>query len=264
MELVGKVAIITGAGSGIGRATAILFAKEGAKVAVVDINEEGGEETVRKIKEAGGDSIFIKASVSDSVDVQKMVKETVKKYGRLDILYNNAGVPPVVREGIPVDSVTELEEEEWDKVMAVNLKGIFLGSKYAIPEMLKSGGGVIINTASAWGFLAAPKSTAYCTSKAGVIMLTKAMAIDYAPKIRVNCICPGEVETPMHYYTLHSYKDPERARKKMLEQYPLGRIGKPEEVAQAALYLASDRSSFVTGTALIIDGGWLAFKPGWE
>ncbi len=262
MELSGKVAIVTGAGSGIGRAIAMLFAKEGAKVAVVDVDKKGGEETVRNIYQSNG--TFIKADVSKSLDTEEMVRATVSKYGKLDILCNNAGVPPPLRNGVAVDCCTDLKEEEWDRVIDINLKGTFLGSKYGIPTMLKTGGGVIVNTASAWGILATPKAAAYCTSKAGIIMLTRTVALDYAPHIRANCICPGEIETPQQAYTLSGYKNPELALKRVLAQYPIGRFGKPEEVAEAALYLASDRSSFVTGTALTIDGCWTASKPGWD
>jgi NAD(P)-dependent dehydrogenase (short-subunit alcohol dehydrogenase family) len=250
MKLEDKVAVITGAGSGIGRATALLFAQEGAKVVVADYSVEGGEETVRQVKEKGGEAIFIKTDVSQAADTQRMVKTAIDKYGRLDILYNNAGIEGTL---VPTESVSEVD---WDRVLSVNLKGVFLGSKYAIPQMLKQGGGVIISTASIAGLVAVTDMPAYCASKGGVVLLTKAMALEYAKKnIRVNCICPGAIRTPM-FDRLTGLQS--EAEKLFCEGEPIGRCGQPEEVAQAALYLASDQSSFVTGTALIVDGGWTA------
>jgi NAD(P)-dependent dehydrogenase (short-subunit alcohol dehydrogenase family) len=253
MRLEGKVALITGAGSGIGQATARLFAKEGAKVVVVDIDGRGGEETARLIEISGGEATFVRADVSKSAEAEKMVKLAVETYGRLDILHNNAGISQV-------GTVVDTPEEVWDKTINVNLKGIFLGSKYAIPEMLKTGGGIIVNTASVWGLVSAPASAAYCASKGAVIALTKAMALDHAPNIRVNCICPGDILTPMTERDLAARGDPEKALKAMTEPYPIGRLGKPEEIAEAALFLASDSSSFMTGAALIVDGGWTSTK----
>lgn len=247
MQLKDKVAVITGAGSGIGRATALLFAQEGAKVVVADYSDEGGEETVKQIEEKGGKATFVRVDVSQAADVQKMVKAATDKYGRLNILYNNAGI-----EG-PSAPTGNLSEADWDRVLSVNLKGVFLGSKYAIPQMLKQGSGVIINTASIAGLVGFNNMPAYCASKGGVISLTKAMALEYAKNnIRVNCICPGVIRTPMLNRT------PSPAVEAMVKREPIGRFGEPEEIAQAALYLASDRSSFITGTALIVDGGWTA------
>ena len=243
-RLVGKVALITGAGSGIGRATALLFAKEGAKVAVADCVPAGGQETVRMIREAGGEASFIEADVSKSADVQRMVNTTVDTYGRIDILYNNAGI-----QG-PVARTADLTEEAWDAVLNINLKSVFLASKYAIPVMLNQGGGVIINTSSTMGLGGKPHIAPYCVSKGGIILLTKTMAAEYARQnIRVNCICPGMIETPMTEWAI--------ARLRM-DYIPQGKAGQPEDIAQAALYLASDDSAYVTGAALVVDGGWTA------
>jgi NAD(P)-dependent dehydrogenase (short-subunit alcohol dehydrogenase family) len=243
-KLNGKVALITGAASGIGRASALLFAKEGAKVAIADWAPKGGRETAKMIKEAGGEAIFIEADVSQAADVERMVKTTVDTYGRIDILYNNAGI---MGTSGPTAKATE---ENWDLVLGTNLKGVFLGSKYAIPVMLTQGGGVIINTASITGFAGSPDLAAYGASKGGVIQLTKAVALEYADQnIRVNCICPGIIRTPMSEaegLTVEGDFIPQR------------RIGQAEDVARAALYLASDDSAYVTASSLVIDGGWTA------
>ena len=253
-KLSGKVAIITGAGSGIGRATALLFSEEGAKIVVADISKEGGEETVRLIKEHGRGATYIKTDITKSDEVKAMVEKTIKTYGKIDILCNNAGISPAGK-------VTDISEEEWDEALNINLKGVFLCSKHALPHMISARSGVIINIASTFGLVAFPDKAAYCASKAGVVLLTKEMALDYAPNIRVNCICPGAVHTPMYDRLLAKLKDPEQALKEELKWYPLGRLAKPEEIAKAALYLASEDSSYVTGTALIIDGGWTASVP---
>ncbi len=250
MKLKGKVAVITGAGSGIGRAAALLFAEEGAKVVVADYSVAGGQETVKQIKAKGGEATFVATDVSKAADVQKMIKTAIDKYGRLDILYNNAGI-----EG-PLGPTENVSEADWDRVLSVNLKGVFLGSKHAIPQMLKQGGGVIINTASIAGLVGVANMPAYCASKGGIVLLTKTMALEYARKnIRVNCICPGAVKTPM--LDRFTGSQPE-AEKFLRESQPVGRWGEPEEIAQAALYLASEQSSFVTGTTLIVDGGLTA------
>jgi NAD(P)-dependent dehydrogenase (short-subunit alcohol dehydrogenase family) len=245
-KLDGKVALITGAASGIGRATAVLFAREGAKVAVGDYVPAGGQETVRMIKEAGGEAIFVKVDVSKATELEKMVKAVVDRYGRIDILFNNAGIGS--RKG-----TLGTTEDEWDRVINTNLKSVFLGSKYVIPTMLAQGGGVIINTASIAGIMGIPNEPAYCASKAGVIQLTKAMATEFGHQnIRVNCICPGSIQT-----ALTEGNDPARAaaRATFLQQLPLNRMGKADEIARAALYLASDDSSYITGAALAVDGG---------
>lgn len=244
-KLEGKVAIITGGGSGIGRAISILFANEGAKVVITDLIKEKGEETMKLIKEKGGEAIFIQADVSKASDVQEVISAAMKKYGRIDILCNNAGIPSF-------GSVIEMSEEDWDKVINVNLKSVFLCSKYVAPEMLKGGGGTIINIASVLGLIGSQGEAAYCASKGGVISLTRAMALDFAPNIRVNCVCPGSVLTPMYERII--------SQKKLMpgsfEKIPLKRGAKPEEIAHAVLYLASEDSSYITGSLLVIDGGW--------
>lgn len=247
-RLEGKVALITGAGSGIGRSSAKLFAEEGAKITVVDIDAKGGEETVKMIRKAGGDAVFIQADVSKAADAERMVKRTVEEWGGLDILFNNAGVY--------VESATaELSEEDWDRLMAVNLKGPFLGSKYAIPQMIKQGDGVIINTASDWGIIGWPKAAAYCSSKGGLILLTKSLAMELAPyNIRVNSLCPAAVATPINIAWM-SKMPKEEADQMIKSRIPLGRMSKPEEQAYGALFLASDESSYVTGTIFLVDGG---------
>ena len=243
-KLDGKTALITGSGSGIGRATALLFAREGARVAVVDHVPSGAQETVRTIKEAGGSAIFLECNVCQSVDVERMVKATVDAYGRIDILHNNAGI-----QG-PVAPVADLTEDGWDLVINTNLKSVFLGSKYAIPIMVKQGGGVIINTSSAMGLCGRANIAAYCVSKGGIILLTKTMAAEYSKQnIRVNCICPGVIETPMAESSIAALQ---------MQYIPQGKAGRAEDIARAALFLASDDSAYVTGASLVVDGGWTA------
>jgi len=247
-KLDGKVALITGSGSGIGRATALLFAEEGAKVVVADFVMEGGKETVRMIKEAGGEATFVEADVRRAADVRTMIQKTLDAYGRIDILYNNAGV-----QGKWVFA-GDTPDEEWDRIIDTNLKGVFLGSKYVLPVMLEQGGGVIINTASTAGIVGLPGLPVYCASKAGVIQFTRTMALEYADRnIRVNCICPGGIATPMS-----APPPPGEAGPVFRQPQPMRRFGDPVEIAKAALYLASQDSAFVTGTALTVDGGWTA------
>ena len=246
MKLSGKVAAITGAGSGMGQATALLFAGEGAKVCVVDIDGKAAERTVGLIKEKGGDAVAITADVAKANDVAMMVKSAVDKYGRVDILYNNAGYPMLPT---PLENI---EEELWDRIMAVNVKGIFLACKYAVPVMKQQGGGVIINTASISGVRPRPGQSPYATSKAAAIMLTKAFAIELAPyKIRVNCINPTATETAM----LPKLGATEDAKKGIIATIPMGRMALPIDIAYAALYLASDEAAMVTGIGLDVDGG---------
>jgi 3-oxoacyl-[acyl-carrier protein] reductase len=254
MRLLNKVALITGSGSGIGRESAIIFSREGAKISIADIDKKGGQQTVDLIKQKGGTAIFIQTDVSKANDVEKMIKTTVDHYGKLDILFNHAGVP------MSFTPVEELEEDLWDRIMDTNVKSIFLACKYGVPFMKKQGGGVIINTASIGGVRPRPGISAYNTSKGAIITLTKALAVELAPnKIRVNCINPVAAETLflVRAVTGGSTKDEkyEEGIKRTLESIPLGRLAQPEDVAYAALYLASDDSSMVTGVSLNVDGG---------
>ncbi len=250
--LAGKIALVTGAASGIGRATALLFAREGAAVAVVDRDQAGGQAVVQEIVDEGGRAIFLRCDVSQAADCQRAVQETVTTLGGLDILVNNAGI---IRRA----DVLETTEEEWDRVMAVNVKSVFLMSKYAVPVMAGRGGGVIVNTGSGWGLVGGRDAVAYCAAKGAVVNLTRAMAIDHgAQKIRVNCVCPGDTDTAMLRDEARQLGAPEREFLVEAADRPLRRIGTPEDIAQAVLYLASDASSFVTGTTLVVDGGGLA------
>jgi NAD(P)-dependent dehydrogenase (short-subunit alcohol dehydrogenase family) len=251
-RLDGKRALITGGASGIGRATALLFAREGAAVCVVDLEEEGGQAVARAIEGQGGRALFVRADVTEASHCRDAVEKMVSTWGGLDILFNNAGI---IRRA----SVVELAEEEWDRVMAVNVRSIFLLSKYAIPVMAQAGGGVIVNTSSGWGLVGGPRAAAYCASKGAVVLLTKAMAIDHGPQnIRVNCICPGDTDTPLLRDEARQLGQGVEPFLKEAADRPLRRVGTPEEIAQAVLYLASNASSYVTGTALVVDGGGLA------
>jgi NAD(P)-dependent dehydrogenase (short-subunit alcohol dehydrogenase family) len=252
MRLANKVALITGGTSGIGEAAALLFAKEGAKVAITGRNEKRGHAVTEHILKDDGQAVFIRTDVRKANECSRAVDETVRAFGRLDILFNNAGV-------FYPHTTMNCTEEEWDLQIDINLKGTFLMSKFALPIMVKQRSGVIINNSSGWGIVGGDAAVAYCASKGGVVLLTKAMAIDHGRQgIRVNCICPGDVDTPML---------PEDARVRGLkwEDYlagcsnrPLGRIGTAEEIAKAALFLACDDSSFMTGATLVVDGGGTA------
>ena len=251
-QLHGKTALITGGAGGIGRATALLFAREGAAVAIVDLNQEAGKELAREISTAGGRAIFERADVTRPSDCRGVVESTVREFGGLHILFNNAGI---IRRA----SALEISEQDWDAVMAVNVKSIFLMSREVIPIMAAAEGGSIINTASGWGLAGGPRAVAYCASKGAVVLLTKAMAIDHGrQKIRVNCICPGDTDTAMLRSEARQLGESENRFLSDSAKRPLGRVGKPEEIAHAALYLASDAAAFVTGTALVVDGGGLA------
>jgi meso-butanediol dehydrogenase / (S,S)-butanediol dehydrogenase / diacetyl reductase len=243
MKLEGKVAFVTGFGSGLGQAIAVLFAKEGAAVAGTSTTEAKGRGTVAMIENAGGKTLFRPGDVSSSGQMKALIDETVKRFGGLDIVVNSAGVRTN-------GSITEITEEQWDRTIGVNLKGVFVVSRLAIPEMIKRGGGVILNIGARSGMAGQAGRAAYCASKGGMITLTEAMAMDYArDKIRVNCICPGPTRTPMV-----DTSTPERlARYKT--RVPVGRIGEPEDIAHAALYLASDDASMVTAAILPVDGG---------
>jgi len=246
MRLANKVALITGGTSGIGEATAILFAKEGAKVAITGRNEKRGHAVTEQITKDGGQAIFIRTDVRLTADCRRAVDETVRAFGRLDVLFNNAGI-------FYAHTALECSEEEWDEQLDINLKGAFLMSKFALPPMIGQGSGVIINNSSGWGLVGGDRAVAYCASKGGMVLMTKAMAIDHGRQgIRVNCICPGDVDTPML---------PADARLRGLkwEEYlagcatrAMGRIGTPEEIARAVLFLASEDSSFMTGAALVV------------
>jgi len=248
MRLEDKVALITGAGSGIGREAALLFAREGASVVVAEVADDAGRKTVADIEEAGGRAHFVHADVSRGDDVRAMVEEAEKTYGRLNVLFNNAGVFPDA-DG----SVLDTEEDTWDFVLRVNLKGIFLGCKYGIPALLRAGGGSIVNTASFVALMgAATPQIAYTASKGGVLALTREVAIEFARKgIRVNALCPGPVDTPL---LQELFRDPER-RARRLVHIPMGRLARADEVAKAALFLASDESSYINGAAFTVDGG---------
>ncbi len=250
MRLQGKVAIVTGAASGIGRATALLFAREGAKVVVADVLDETANGTVDIIRKGRGEAVFVHTDVSRTLEIQGMIKTAVRNYGKLDVLFNNAGI-----EGAMLDTAN-YPEEMFDKVISTNLKGVWLGMKYAIPEMLKNGGGSIINTTSVAGLVGFPALSAYCASKGGIIQLTKVAALEYAKqKIRVNAIAPGVIRTPMVDRLIRGQPEMEKA---LLQTEPVGRMGEPDEIATVALFLASDESSFVTGHILAADGGFVA------
>lgn len=254
-RLTGKVALITGGASGIGRASAVLFAREGARVVVSDRDEAGNAETVRLIEAEGGTALAVQCEVSDAQQVQAMIEATVQHFGELNVLFNNAGT------GETPTSLLDLEEAEWDRVMAVNAKAVWLGLKYGIPAMLKGGkGGSIINTGSIAGLVGFRGHIAYSASKAACLHLTKTAALEFArSNIRVNAIAPAFTNTPMVVRDLAGqYDDPEKVLKKLAATVPLGRLGLPEEIANAALYLASDESSFMTGTIMTLDGGTTA------
>jgi len=252
MRLKDKVALITGGTSGIGEATAILFTKEGAQVAITGRNQERGDALAQRIVYSGGRATFIRTDVRDAEECRRAVGETSAAFGHIDILFNNAGV-------FYPHTTLDCTEEEWDLQIDTNLKGIFLMSKYALSGMIKRGSGVIVNNSSGWGIVGGDSAVAYCASKGGVVLLTKAMAIDHGRQgIRVNCICPGDVDTPM-------LPEDARMRGQKWEDYlagcgnrPLGRIGTADEIAKAALFLASDDSSFMTGASLVVDGGGTA------
>jgi len=247
-----KVTIITGAGSGIGRATALLFAKKGAKVVVTDIDRKGGEETARMISGSGGEVIFVEANVSKASDVEKMVKTVVGKYRRIDVLFNNAGVE------LP-KNVVATTEEELHRIINTNLIGEFLCLKFVIPHMIEQGGGSIINMGSVGGYVGYPDSAAYTASKGGVISLTRSTALDFAQhKIRVNCICPSIVLTPLVEGYISGSKEPEKVRETFMTMQPIGRIAEAEEVAKVVLFLASEEASYITGAIIPIDGGYTA------
>ncbi len=252
MRLLGKVALVTGGAAGIGRAAALLLAREGAAVGVVDLDPVGADVVAKEIQAGGGRALGLAADVSCAADCEQVVSRTVEELGGLDLLFNNAGI--IRRADVPTTT-----EEEWDRVMDVNVKSVFLMSKYALPVMVQRGGGAIVNAGSGWGLVGGRSAAAYCASKAAVVNLTRAMALDHGVQnVRVNCVCPGDTDTGMLRDEAQQLGESEARFLRGAADRPLGRIGLPEEVAQAVLYLMSDSASFVTGTTLVVDGGGLA------
>ena len=248
MRLAEKVALITGAGSGIGRESALLFAREGARVVIVDVNDAAGDAAAAEVRQAGGEAVYVHADVSKSAEAEQMVRAAETSFGRLDVLFNNAGISHA-RD----DDAVATEEEVWDLTMNINLKGVFLGCKHGIPALRRAGGGSVINTASFVALLgAATPQLAYTASKGGVLALTRELAVIHAREnIRVNALCPGPLKTEL----LMKYLDTEEKRQRRLIHIPMGRFGEAHEIARAALFLASDESSFTTGATFLVDGG---------
>ena len=250
-RLSGKVAIITGAGSGIGRASSTLFAEEGAKVVVAELNEDAGRETVELIQAAGGSALFVSTDIRQAAQVESMVNQAVAAYDKVDILYNNAAIE--IR-----GSATQLREDEWDATMATNVKGCWLCCKYAIPEMQKAGGGVIINSASTLSYRVADERAAYVASKGAILQLTRSLAMDYAKdNIRANCLIIGPIDTPLLAQSMADSGDAQAVMDWLLDASLLGRLGDPAEVAKVALFLCTPEASFMVGGPIVVDGGML-------
>ena len=250
MKLKGKIAIVTGAKSGIGLATAIRFANEGAKVVVADVKDAHQE--VNEIAKRGAEALFVPVDVSNGSQVATLIEKTLAAFGRLDVLVNNAGIELAKK-------ITDTTEAEWEHVMNVNLRGVFLCSKAAIPVMQRNAGGVIVNVASELGLVGGSEIAAYSASKGGVVQLTKAMAIDHAGDgIRVNCVAPGPVSTPLLEAIIESSSSPEQERQSIVENTLLKRLARPEEIANVIVFMASDESSYMTGSVVVVDGGWTA------
>ncbi len=251
MRFEGKSVLVTGGGSGIGLATALAFAREGARVAIADVSEDRGREAIAAARDEGRDFLFVQADVAREPDVERMVDEVATAFGRIDVLFNNAGILVEV-------PVHEMSEDDWDRQLGVNLKGAFLVAKHVVRQMLRQGGGSIVNTGSVNSVVGDPEAAAYCASKGGVALLTKSMALAYATHgIRVNAVCPGWVETRMFQQeadrrgvTLQAY------RRHAGAQHPMGRVGRPEEIAEVVLFLASDAASYITGSLVVADGGY--------
>jgi len=257
MKLKDKVAIVTGAGKGIGRGIATILFQEGAKLVIADLDEEAGNKTADEIRRSGGHAFFVKCDVSNEEQVIAMIQETIATYGRINVLVNNAGI------GV-YKTVLETTSEEWDRCLAVNLKGVFLCSKYAIPHIKAVGGGAIVNIASVHSYQNVGGTAPYAASKAGVVALTRVMAIDYGrDKIRVNAICPGWIDTPLIQSIFAGAPDPDKAKQEVERRQILGRLGTPEEVGQAVAFLASDEASYITGTSLMVDSGMTAQLEKW-
>lgn len=249
-SLAGKVALVTGGGSGIGKATAVAFAREGAKVVVGDVVAEGGNRTVNLIRDTGGEAIFIEVDVSKGDQVKRLVEGTIATFGRIDCAFNNAGIEQ------PIGKLHDISDELWHRVLSVDLTGVWLCMKYEIPEMVKQGGGSIVNTSSICGIVALPGMAAYNAAKGGVAQLTRSGALEYAKAgIRVNAVCPGFILTPM---VERSIPLEERQKEAFNAAQPMGRIGQPEEIAEAVVWLSSDAASFVTGAVMPVDGAWTA------
>lgn len=248
-RVAGKVAIVTGAAAGIGRACALALAREGARVAVADVDEAGGADTVAAIDAGGGEAFFRRADVGVTADMRELVQETVSRWGRLDVLVNNAGVAIA-------GSVTQISEDDWERVLSVNLSGVWRGMRFAIPEMLKNGGGSVINTSSVQSVVGFRGWAGYAASKGGINGLTRQAAVDYAAQgIRVNAVLPGTILTPMNERIMATAPDPSQVERDWLSLHPVGRLGQPEEVAALVVFLASDESSFITGELIRVDGG---------
>lgn len=251
-SLEGKTALVTGGGSGIGRAASLAYAKDGARVVVADVNVEGGEETVQLIKETGGEAILVHADVSKPEDTQAMVAQAVETFGSLDCAFNNAGIGGGKERHLTADYL----EDDWDRVMSINLKGVWLCMKAEIPQMMKQGKGAIVNTASIAGLVGLSGTVAYVAAKHGVTGLTKAAAMEYAKSgIRVNAVCPGYIQTPL---VQGIFDEIDGYRERVASRHPMDRLGEPEEIAQAVLWLSSDSASFVTGHNMAVDGGYVA------
>jgi NAD(P)-dependent dehydrogenase (short-subunit alcohol dehydrogenase family) len=255
MRLNDKVAVITGAAGGQGQAAARLFAEEGARLVVSDIDKEGAEKTAQEIRDAGGEAIALRTDVSREKDVAEMIRVAVDEFGTVNILFNNAGVGYSAADRLTMASVVDTPEEDWDAVLAINLKGAAMGCKHAIPIMVENGGGAIVNNASINALVALSGADAYTAAKGGIVALTRVLAVDWGPRgVRVNCICPGGVDTAMIAPAIAD----EEVLGFMLESTPLGRLARPEEIARVALFLASDEASYMNGAIVPVDGGWTA------
>jgi NAD(P)-dependent dehydrogenase (short-subunit alcohol dehydrogenase family) len=252
-KLAGRVGLMTGAATGIGRAGALLFAQEGAAMVLLDVNAADGQAVADEIVRDGGRATFVHGDVTSAADVQGAVSVATETYGKLDLVWANAGIPVF-------KTIVDTTEEEWDRIVDVNLKGMFLVSKYSIPQLIAAGGGTLVLTASCSSFVGAKRWSAYCATKGGVLMLTRAMALDYAEQnVRINCVCPGSVDTPLLHAEMRTKSvPPEEALREDAAAHPMNRHARPEEIARAALFLSCDDSSFSTGSALVVDGGYTA------